>query len=335
MPGTYKAIGMNLKSSPMGENDRLVTVLTREQGLVRAIAPGSRKYQSSLRGRSGLFVINQLLLVQGKSLDKIIQAETLESFPGLSQDLKKLTAAQYLAELALSQALSDQPQNELFDHLSGYFHRLEEQPSPQALSLLVEGTFQLLALAGVAPQVSRCCVTQQVVVPETTDPNWRIGFHSAIGGIVSLTSPPDHRQPQTADAEPLQANPGDRHPASEVTRDQSAQGPLFSTAIAPRDSGYVRSGAASYRPRRGKGPSSATLETTLTAVELMLLQWLEHTTHASGSNQEATSTPASITPTFAKGVWLSIERVLRYHAQHHLERSIQSAALIDACFAVP
>ena len=76
MSRTYKATGINLKAMPMGEADRLVTVLTKEQGVIRAIAPSARKHKSRLGGRSGLFVVNELLLTRGKSLDKILQAET-------------------------------------------------------------------------------------------------------------------------------------------------------------------------------------------------------------------------------------------------------------------
>ena len=69
MSRTYKATGINLKAIPMGENDRLMTILTKEYGLLRAIAPGARKHKSRLGGRSALFVVNELMLSKGKSLD--------------------------------------------------------------------------------------------------------------------------------------------------------------------------------------------------------------------------------------------------------------------------
>lgn len=186
MSGTYKATGINLKSMAFGESDRLITVLTREYGLIRAIAPGSRKHQSSLRGRSGLFVINDLLIAKGRNLDKIIQAEGLESFTGLSHDLQKLTASQYIAELALYQALSDQPQEELFLLLRNSLSRLEQLPTAQTLPYLTHATFQLLKLAGVAPEVQACCVTQMLLEPDWSDPAWRIGFSITAGGTVTL-----------------------------------------------------------------------------------------------------------------------------------------------------
>ena len=90
MSGTYKATGINLKGIPIGENDRLVTILTREYGLIRAIVPGARKPNSSLGGRSALFVVNNLLIVKGRSLDKITQAQTVITYKKSIGDLGKL-----------------------------------------------------------------------------------------------------------------------------------------------------------------------------------------------------------------------------------------------------
>ena len=65
MSRTYKATGINLKAAPMGETDRLMTILTKEYGLLRAIAPGARKLKSRVGGRCGLFVVNELMLSKG------------------------------------------------------------------------------------------------------------------------------------------------------------------------------------------------------------------------------------------------------------------------------
>lgn len=189
MSGTYKAVGINLKATPLGESDRVLTILTEEYGLLRAVAPGSRKQNSSLVGRSNLFVVNQLLIAKGRNLDKIIQAESLASYPGLSQDLRKLTASQYLAELTLYQALSDQPQTELFSLLREALDRLEKQPGATALAHLTQATFALMDVAGLAPQVNHCCISQQPIAPDFTDPDWRIGFNPVAGGVVSLSIP--------------------------------------------------------------------------------------------------------------------------------------------------
>lgn len=192
MSRTYKATGINLKSMPLGEADRLVTVLTREHGLIRAVAPGARKHNSSLSGRSSLFVVNELLIAQGKSLDKITQAETIETYPRLSRDLGKLAASQYMAEIVIHQALSEQPQEELFCLLNEHLSRLEQLPNNSeflVLANLSHAVFHLLALAGIAPQVQNCCLTQQTITPDFATPDWQVGFSISAGGTVSLSAP--------------------------------------------------------------------------------------------------------------------------------------------------
>ncbi len=186
MSRTYQATGINLKGIPLGESDRLLTILTKEYGLIRAVAPGARKSYSQLSGRSGLFVVNQLLLSQGRSLDKITQAETLASYPGLAKDLGKLAAGQYLAEIVLCQALSNQPQEELYGLLNEHLTRIEKSGKENAIAHLTHAIFHLLVLAGIAPQVQICCLTGYPITPNFSETNWRVGFSVATGGIINL-----------------------------------------------------------------------------------------------------------------------------------------------------
>ena len=170
----------------MGETDRLVTILTIEHGLVRVIVPGARKHKSRLAGRSSQFVVNELFIVQGKSLGKLVQAETVRSFPGLSADLARLTASQYLAELVLCQALSEQPQGELFALLIEQLQRLEQAEQADILACLNQGIFQLLIAAGVAPELYQCCISQQAIAPDLARADWHIGFSPVSGGVVTV-----------------------------------------------------------------------------------------------------------------------------------------------------
>jgi DNA repair protein RecO (recombination protein O) len=190
MSRTYKATGINLKSMPLGEADRLVTVLTQEYGLIRAVAPGARKQNSSLGGRSSLFVVNELLIAKGRSLDKITQAETITTYPRLSRDLGKLAACQYMAEIVMCQALSEQPQAELFCLLNEHLKRLEQLPSNAEfliLAHLCQAVFHFLTLAGITPQVQQCQLTSQFIIPEIGDRE-QVGFSIAAGGIISLNA---------------------------------------------------------------------------------------------------------------------------------------------------
>jgi DNA repair protein RecO (recombination protein O) len=188
MSQTYKTTGINLKSAPLGEADRIVTILTREFGLVRAVASGARKPKSKLGGRGELFVVNHLMLSRGRSLDKIAQAETIESYPALSRNLAKLTVAQYWAEMILNQTSSHDTTGEVFDLLC---QRLADLAASEAgLSPLVHllyGMVQLLHLGGILPQVERCSLSGQVVDPEAIG-NGRVVFSPTSGGVVLPTN---------------------------------------------------------------------------------------------------------------------------------------------------
>jgi len=199
MSRTYKVTGINLKSQALGESDRILTILTPQLGLIRAIAPGARRPKSPLGGRSGVFVVNELLIAKGRSLDKIIQAETLKTYPGLAVDVGRFAAGQYLAEIVLYQALSDQPQEEIYQLLHKYLYGLEVSNKTDKYSIyayLAHGVFRFCALEGLSPQVQQCCLTNYPIRPNFTDTQWRVGFSVTAGGTVCLQSWENLRQEQ-------------------------------------------------------------------------------------------------------------------------------------------
>jgi len=280
----------------MGETDRLLTILTVEHGLIRVIVPGARKHKSRLGGRSSQFVVNELLIVQGKQLDKLVQAETVRSFPGLATDLGRLTASQYLAELVLCQALSGQPQSDLFALLVEYLQRLEQGRGEAVLACLSQGIFQLLVLAGVAPEVGQCSVSQVEIVPDFRLPDWRVGFSAMSGGIVSL-----------------------EQIGTDALRSPRAGAPRGRYAIDSR-----RMSKSGHR-------SPATAKTTLiTASELALLQKLGQPEPI----MEQAMPGAIAAGSDMRGLWRRIEQLLRQYAQYHFDRPIRSATLIDECFSI-
>ncbi|MCC5631068.1 DNA repair protein RecO [Nostoc sphaeroides] len=302
MSRTYKATGINLKTQVLGESDKIVTILTPEFGLIRAVAPGARKHNSSLGGRSGMFVVNELLIAKGRSLDKITQAQTLKTYPGLAKDLGKLAASQYLAEIVLCQALSEQPQEELYELFNEHLHRLEALSSANpsgVLAHLAHGVFHLLALAGVTPQVQVCCLSGNLLKPNFTDPNWQVGFSIPAGGTVCLEAWERLRRE------------GERE--REIQRNSSFS-PLPNHPIIPLP---PKPGSQTVVVHRQEIP---VISSRPGAMELALLQHL--------------SQPEIMQIDGARDYdWLSVEQILRQYAQYQLGRPIRSATLIDSYFA--
>ncbi len=334
MSRTYKATGINLRSIPFGEYDRLLTVLTLEHGLLRAIAPGSRKHNSRLSARSGLFVVNQLLIVKGKSLDKIIQAETVASYPGLSQDLCKLTVSQYLAELVLYQALSEQPQEDLFERLQQYLQQIEQSSSATSLVYLVHGIFHLLMMAGVEPQIFDCCMTQDSIEPNFAIADWQAGFSIAAGGVLSL---PALEQLEAERYQRMQVQ-GMSHPVRTerraTNRDRTsipAAQAIARPTTASTPPTVAAAGLEQYQTEHHTQPL-AEVDYRLNARELTILQEMAQTELSESVPLAAIATELRDRFGCRGPDWLKMEQLLRKYAQYHFEQPIRSAALVETCF---
>ncbi len=308
MSRTYKATGINLKTQALGESDKIVTILTPEFGLIRAVAPGARKHNSSLGGRSGMFVVNELLIAKGRSLDKITQAQTLKTYPGLAKDLGKLAASQYLAEIVLCQALSEQPQEELYELFNEHLHRLEAVSSANpsgVLAHLAHGVFHLLALAGLTPQVQVCCLSERPLKPDFTDPNWQVGFSTPAGGTVCLEAWERLRRE------------GEREIRGIRETGRNKQCPMPNAPFPMPNAPFPMPNAQTVVVHRQEIP---VISSRLGAMELALLQHL--------------SQPEIMQIDGARDHnWLSVEQILRQYAQYQLGRPIRSATLIDSYFA--
>lgn len=288
----YKATGIVLKGSSLKENDRLVTILTPEYGLIRAVAPGAKKYKSSLRGRTELFVVNEFMLIKGRSLDKIIQAATLYTYPGLSLDLGKLATAQYLAELSLALGTDQEPNRELYKLLNEHLRRIESISSGESVyPYLAQGIFHLIAISGLTPQIFECCLTQGVINPNLTEVNWRVGFSFSEGGVIDLVALQQAHQHQHGELDPVEAN-----------------------NVRPPHINYRLNGIEVILLQQLVKPNlpDADFFTALGNNSL---------------NQDYLKNSLNL-----QVAWIRVEKVLREYIQYHIGKTIRSANLVDSLY---
>jgi DNA repair protein RecO (recombination protein O) len=316
MGKTIRLTGINLKSMPLGEADRILTILSPEAGLIRVTAPGARKSNTKLGGRSGLFVVNDLLISQGKGIDRISQAETIESYPRLSRDLAKLTAGQYLAEIALHQALTEQPQPDLYYLLTEHLSRIAAADGDGVLAALTQAIYQLLALAGLAPQVQQCSISNTVLEPDfDLDADWQVGFSIEGGGVICLTALSAQLQTLETSRQDYESGKLDREDFALV---REAIGEYRLTTI-----GQI----ANQQYHRNSEKSAPQTMLLINAIELYLMQQLAQETLPQVSDNTGFAIET------IQAAWRQIERILRQYTQYHLGRRIRSASLIESCFA--
>lgn len=159
----YRVEAIVLRRTDVGEADRLLTVLTAERGKLHLLAKGVRKTLSRKAGHVELFTHSTFLVAKGRTWDIITQADTVESYLPLRQDLLRTTYAHYVAELVDRLTGEADESRALFDLLRATLSRLSEGDDPYLAVRVFE--LRLLSWAGYQPQLFLCARCQTSLEP--------------------------------------------------------------------------------------------------------------------------------------------------------------------------
>ncbi len=143
-----------LRHSNWGEADRLLTLFTLEMGKVRALAKGARKPRSRKAGHLEPFTRASLQLARGREILLVTQADTLDSFRPLREDLMLTTYASYVIELLDRFTYEEGEHRALYQLLAATLARLSNSPSPDIVARYYE--MRMLDLLGFRPQLFQC-----------------------------------------------------------------------------------------------------------------------------------------------------------------------------------
>jgi DNA repair protein RecO (recombination protein O) len=152
----YRDEGVVLRTQKLGEADRIVTLLTREHGRVRAVAKGVRRTRSKFGARLEPFMVADLQLHRGRSLDIVTQAETLAPYgERLATDYPRYTAGTAMLETAERLTEEGEPAVQQFLLLVGGLRALTDSVHEPTL-VLDAFLLRSLAVAGWAPSFYDC-----------------------------------------------------------------------------------------------------------------------------------------------------------------------------------
>lgn len=174
---SYRDQAMVLRSYKLGEADRIVVLLGRESGQIRAVAKGVRRTTSRFGARLDAFNLVDVQLHRGRNLDTVIQVELLTGYSSpLGADYDAFTAAKVMAETTqkLTEVITE-PEPEYFRLLHGALAVLSKKTRPNAL-VLASFLLRIMAQAGWTPSLEECAVCGQ-----TQDLRF---FAADIGGMV-------------------------------------------------------------------------------------------------------------------------------------------------------
>jgi len=153
MPGLYKDEGVVLKTMKLGEADRIVTLFTRDNGKVRAVAKGIRKTKSRFGGRLEPFTRVQCLIYRGRNLDTITSVDILDSFHEVRRDYPTLTSASALVELVEKITPERERAFSTYALLIGGLQALADDKGGTVVPAFL---VKLLSLCGYHPELKSC-----------------------------------------------------------------------------------------------------------------------------------------------------------------------------------
>lgn len=164
--------GLIIKEQNIGEQDKLVTVLTKSSGVIRAFAKGAKNIKSSKCAGTSLLSFSRLEIYEGRDSYIINDAKSLEMFINLRKDIEAMSLAQYFCELAVAVCPQGIPADDFLKLILNALHLL---CTGKKHHLLIKACLEmrLLALSGYMPDLIMCkeCgayeSAQMVFVPKT------------------------------------------------------------------------------------------------------------------------------------------------------------------------
>ncbi len=172
-----------LRRTDYSETSQILTLFTRQHGLLRVIAKGARRVTKAGKGKfdGGIDLLDTgqatFTLAPDKDLATLTEWQLAEGHRDLRADWRSLTLALYAAELVPLVFEEHDPQPDVFTHLYKLLRRLRHEGREAAMLLFL---VDLLRRAGLLPELHACVVTGQRITAGTVG-----GFSPGRGGMLS------------------------------------------------------------------------------------------------------------------------------------------------------
>jgi DNA repair protein RecO (recombination protein O) len=173
---SFRLEAVVLRHNDWGESDRILGLYTLEMGKLRALAKGVRKLRSRKAGHLEPFTRVNLLLARGRDMPLITQAETMDPYLPLHEDLFGATYASYVVELLDRFTYEEGENRDLYRLLVETLSRLCLLEERDLVVRYYE--LRLLDLVGFRPQLFQCVQCGTEIRPEDQY------FSAKLGGVL-------------------------------------------------------------------------------------------------------------------------------------------------------
>ncbi len=150
---TFKTKGIVIKEQSVGESDRIVTVLTAKEGVIKAFARRAKKYNDSKISSTALLCYSDFKIYKGKEKYIIENARPIESYFSVREDLDSLSLAQYFCEIS---ALLIPHETESEEFLRLVLNSMSMLKNKDKLLIKAITELRMMSLSGYMPNLVAC-----------------------------------------------------------------------------------------------------------------------------------------------------------------------------------
>lgn len=165
--------GIVLKEVNTGEADKIITVLTAEEGKISIAAKNARRPKNSLSSGTQLLCYTDYMLFKGKELYNLSSCEVIESNYEIRNDIVKLTYCSHILDLILDNVQEGDPSESILQLLLNTLYVISK--TNRSLELIIRVfELRLMSLLGYEPQVDSC-----IICNKNDDSNMYFDFNNS------------------------------------------------------------------------------------------------------------------------------------------------------------
>ena len=147
--------GLVIKEMNVGESDRLVTLFTREFGLIKAFAAGAKNIKSKKGAATSLLTYSSFTILQKKGTFRIYEATPISCFFTVGEDLETLCLSQYFCEICYKFGEENVPNEELMRLILNSLHFIvKEKRNKSVIKAITE--LRTAVICGYSPDLVAC-----------------------------------------------------------------------------------------------------------------------------------------------------------------------------------
>ena len=171
---------INLKTYNLSESDKIVVMYSKEKGLIRGVAKGVKKPKSKLGARMDLLVANKLMLYKGKNMDRLCQAEAINTFNKTRQNMDKIFYSMYISEVVNNFGVEEDPcSKDIYELLYKALDKISNaKDNVEILIAIIKFQLKMMQISGFGIELDTCLCCGEHIKDEN------MFFSSNMGGII-------------------------------------------------------------------------------------------------------------------------------------------------------